>query len=41
VPLVFWLFGPHFMVASAFLLIAVLYKVDRPSLLMKGEDHDG
>lgn len=41
VPLVFWLFGPHFMVASAFLLIAVLYKIDRPSMLMKGEDHGG
>ncbi len=41
VPLVFWLFGPHFMVASTFLLIAVLYKIDRPSMLMKGEDHGG
>ena len=29
VPLVFWLFGPHFMVAATLVLIAVLYHVDR------------
>lgn len=29
VPLVFWLFGPHFMVAATVVLIAVLYHVDR------------
>lgn len=32
--------GPHFMVAPTFLLIAVLFKIDRPTMLMKG-DHDG
>lgn len=29
VPLVFWLFGPQFMVAATIVLIAVLYRVDR------------
>ena len=29
VPLVFWLFGPHFMLVSTILLIAVLSKIDR------------
>lgn len=29
VPLVFWLFGPHFMLLSTFILIPVLYKLDR------------
>ena len=29
VPLVFWLFGPHFMVLATLVLIAVLYHVDR------------
>lgn len=29
VPLVFWLFGPHFMISATVVLIAVLYKVDR------------
>jgi uncharacterized membrane protein len=29
VPLVFWLFGPHFMVSATLVLIAVLYHVDR------------
>jgi len=29
VPLVFWLFGPHFMLAASIVLIAVLYHVDR------------
>ena len=29
VPLVFWLFGPHFMISSTVVLIAVLYHVDR------------
>ncbi len=34
VPLVFWLFGPHFMLAATFILIAVLYKLDRaPKIL--------
>ncbi|MHB8746406.1 MAG: DUF599 domain-containing protein [Gammaproteobacteria bacterium] len=29
VPLVFWLFGPHFMLVSTILLIAVLSRIDR------------
>jgi uncharacterized membrane protein len=29
VPLVFWLFGPHFMLAATMVLIAVLYHIDR------------
>lgn len=29
VPLVFWLFGPQFMLAATVVLIAVLYRVDR------------
>lgn len=29
VPLVFWLFGPHFLVAATVVLIAVLYHIDR------------
>jgi uncharacterized membrane protein len=29
VPLVFWLFGPLFMLAATLVLIAVLYHVDR------------
>ena len=29
VPVVFWLFGPHFMLAATGGLIAVLYRVDR------------
>ena len=34
VPLVFWLFGPHFMLLSTCVLIAVLYHIDRaPKIL--------
>ncbi|MEW5943155.1 MAG: DUF599 domain-containing protein [Pseudomonadota bacterium] len=34
VPLVFWLFGPHFMLFATLVLIAVLYHLDRtPKLL--------
>ena len=29
VPLVFWLFGPHFMLAATTTLILVLYRIDR------------
>ncbi len=29
VPLVFWLFGPHFMILATLVLIVVLYRVDR------------
>lgn len=34
VPLVFWLFGPHFMLLATVILIPVLYKLDRsPKIL--------
>lgn len=34
VPLVFWLFGPHFMFASTIVLVVVLYRLDRaPKIL--------
>lgn len=29
VPIVFWLFGPHFMLASTIALLMVLYRIDR------------
>ena len=29
VPLVFWLFGPHFMLAASVVLIAALHHLDR------------
>lgn len=36
VPIVFWLFGPHLMLASTVLLIAVLYHLDRaPKTLVR------
>lgn len=35
IPLVFWLFGPHFMLISTIGLIAVLYRIDRAPKLMK------
>lgn len=36
VPLVFWLFGPHFMLIATVGLISVLYRIDRaPKLLEK------
>lgn len=35
VPLVFWLFGPHFMLLSTIGLIAVLYRIDRAPKLME------
>ncbi|WP_223246935.1 DUF599 domain-containing protein [Sulfuriferula thiophila] len=38
VPMVFWLFGPHFMVASTILLIFVLYFLDRAPKVM-AEDY--
>lgn len=34
VPLVFWLFGPHFMLLATFILIPVLYKLDRAPKVM-------
>ena len=38
VPMVFWLFGPHFMVASTILLIFILYFLDRAPKVM-AEDY--
>ena len=37
VPMVFWLFGPHFMVASTILLIFVLYFLDRAPKVMSDD----
>jgi uncharacterized membrane protein len=34
VPLVFWLFGPHFMLASTAVLLLVLYRIDRAPKIM-------
>ncbi len=35
VPLVFWLFGPHFMLISSLVLVLVLYRLDRtPKILI-------
>lgn len=41
VPLVFWLFGPHFMLLSTFALILVLYRLDRaPKILAEDYTED-
>lgn len=40
VPLVFWLFGPHFMLMSTVALIVVLYRLDRAPKLL-AEDYAG
>ncbi len=34
VPLVFWLFGPHFMFISTIVLLIVLYRIDRAPKIM-------
>ena len=34
VPLVFWLFGPHFMLVSTIVLLMVLYRIDRAPKIM-------
>jgi uncharacterized membrane protein len=34
VPLVFWLFGPHFMIISTIGLLIVLYRIDRAPKIM-------
>jgi len=34
VPLVFWLFGPHLMLASTIVLLLVLYRIDRAPKIM-------
>lgn len=40
VPLVFWLFGPHFMLVATVVLIAFLYRLDRAPQLL-AEDYRG
>lgn len=40
VPLVFWLFGPHFMLLSTFVLIAVLYHIDRAPKILADDYRD-
>ena len=35
IPLVFWLFGPHFMLLATIALIVVLYRIDRAPKVMK------
>ncbi|MGC2165793.1 MAG: DUF599 domain-containing protein [Gallionella sp.] len=40
VPLVFWLFGPHFMVMATVGLLGVLYRIDRAPKL-RGEQNQG
>jgi uncharacterized membrane protein len=37
IPLVFWLFGPHFMLAATVGLIVVLYRIDRAPKLMAAD----
>ena len=40
VPLVFWLFGPHFMLLSTVVLVVVLYQLDRAPKIL-AEDYNG
>lgn len=41
VPLVFWLFGPHFLLLSTLLLVVVLYRLDRaPKILSEDYSAD-
>src|SRR5512135_473699 len=40
VPLVFWLFGPHFMLVSTLALLLVLYRLDRAPKIMTMEYSD-
>jgi uncharacterized membrane protein len=40
VPLVFWLFGPHFMLAATLGLLATLYRIDRSPKIMTLEFND-
>jgi len=40
VPLVFWMFGPHFMLLSTVVLVAVLYQLDRAPKIL-AEDYSG
>ena len=34
IPLVFWLFGPHFMLAATIVMLIVLYRIDRAPEIM-------
>lgn len=38
VPVVFWLFGPHFMLVATLGLIVVLYRVDRAPKILAGDN---
>lgn len=40
VPLVFWLFGPHFMLVATIGLLATLYRIDRSPKIMTMEFND-
>jgi uncharacterized membrane protein len=40
VPLVFWLFGPHFMLLSTVVLIVVLYHIDRAPKILASDYRD-
>jgi uncharacterized membrane protein len=40
VPLVFWLFGPHFMLLSTCVLIVVLYHIDRAPKILADDYRD-
>ena len=40
VPLVFWLFGPHFMLVATIILLLVLYRLDRAPKIMTMEYSD-
>ena len=40
VPLVFWLFGPHFMLVATLGLLATLYRIDRSPKIMTLEFDD-
>ncbi len=37
VPLVFWLFGPHFLLISTIVLVPVLYKLDRAPKVLESD----
>jgi uncharacterized membrane protein len=40
VPLVFWLFGPHLMLAATIVLLMVLYRIDRAPQIMEMDYSD-
>jgi uncharacterized membrane protein len=39
VPLLFWLFGPHFMLGSTVVLIAVMFRIDRTPQVLAEDYH--